>query len=148
MTPEPAPQRPTENRIFSLILPVGDIIALLLFMSLGQRDHNTVDPVHPVLGLLVLTAEFVLPWIVAGWLLGAFPRRKVPGRGTFLARSLNAWLVAAPLGLLLRAFVLSRAVIPTLFMVVTVGLGGMFVIGWRLIFFEVRRAAGRRSGPA
>ena len=143
MTPETKPRHPIKDRIFSLILPVGDVIALLLFMYLGQRDHNTIDPVHPVLSLLVLAAEFALPWIVAGWLLGAFPRRAFPGRGAVLARSLNAWLVAAPLGLLLRAFVVGRAVIPTLFMVVTIGLGGIFVIGWRLIFFEVRRVASK-----
>jgi hypothetical protein len=56
------------------------------------------------------------------------------GSRVFLARSLVTWLVAAPLGLLLRALVMERAVVPTAFMAAALGFGGLMLLGWRLAF--------------
>ena len=121
-----------------LILLAGDVLILLAFVIVGQRDHNLVDPVHPVLGVLARTAEFAGPWLIAGWLLGAF---KGPGDHegrpyvvSLLARSLNAWLVAAPLGILARAFDLGHVTVIRIFMVITLSLGGALLLGWRLAF--------------
>src|SRR5574341_2295988 len=124
-------------RLAPLILLVGDLIAVMAFVVVGQRDHNLVNEANPILGVLVTTVEFAAPWVVAGWLLGAF--RGVgghPGRpyASFLARSLNTWLVAAPVGILIRSFALGRAVIPTMFLVAALGFGGLFVLGWRAVF--------------
>ncbi len=131
------------------ILLVGDLIAVVVFVVVGQRDHNLVNEGNPVLGFLVTSVEFAVPWAVAGWLLGAFrgvgegdhPLRfatRAFGTGrpyaSFLARSLNTWLVAAPIGILIRSFALSRDVIPTMFLVAALGFGGLFVLGWRAVF--------------
>jgi hypothetical protein len=117
-------------------LITGDGLALLLFVYLGQREHETLDPARPLVGVILQTAVFLLPWLVAGWWLGAFTAGagKELSRPAFLSRTLNAWLVAAPLALLLRAFLLDRAVIPTLFLLVTLGLGGAALFTWRLLF--------------
>lgn len=122
------------QRFMPLILLAGDLLVLLIFTYIGQRTHNLIDPRHPILGLLLTTGEFALPWAVVGWVLGAFPGDDSLTIRPLLARSLNAWLVAAPLGLLLRAYILGRAVIPTSFFSVTLGLGGAFILGWRLAF--------------
>lgn len=135
------------KRLTPFLLLAGDLLVLFLFVFIGQSDHETIDPTNPLGGVLLGTAEFALPWVLVGWLLNAF--RIDPSRFTpfeFLARTLNAWLVAAPLALLLRALVLGRAVIPTAFFLVAVGLGGAFIIGWRLIFALVERRA-PRSAP-
>jgi len=50
---------------------------------------------------------------------------------------LNTWLVAAPIGILVRSYALGRAVIPTVFLVATLGFGGAFVLGWRALFAVV-----------
>lgn len=122
------------QRFIPLILLAGDLLVLLIFTYIGQRNHDLIDPRHPILGLLLTTGEFALPWAVAGWLLGAFPGGDSLTIRPLLTRSLNAWLVAAPLGLLLRAYILGRAVIPTTFFSITLGLGGAFILGWRLAF--------------
>ncbi|MBI3360256.1 MAG: DUF3054 domain-containing protein [Chloroflexi bacterium] len=128
------------SRFAPLILIAGDLLVLLLFIFAGQREHDLTDPVHPILGVLLTTGEFAVAWLVAGWLLGAFPKMggepedRPYGVRSLLGRSLNAWLVAAPQGVLIRAFFLKRAVIPTVFLGVTLGLGGMFLLGWRLVF--------------
>jgi hypothetical protein len=105
---------------------------LLLFVYIGQRDHEMVDEARPLLGLLLPTALFAAPWVVSGILLGSYQTGK--GIRAFMARALNTWLVAAPLGLLLRAYVLGRAVIPTVFITAALGFGGAMILGWRLVF--------------
>lgn len=133
----------------TLILLAGDLAALTVFVYIGQRNHETLD----ALRLLLNVAAFGVPWVVAAWLVGAFRgytgeeesgHEGRPYGWMFMTRSLNAWLIAAPLGVILRALVLGRAVIPTAFALVTLGLGGAFVLGWRLAFGLLRRAG--RSG--
>jgi len=147
----------TVSRFAPLILLVGDLIAVVVFVVIGQSDHNLVNEANPVLGVLMTTAEFAVPWAVAGWLLGAFRTGDYVGAGrapaqgdrplrfatgtfgkgrpyaSFLGRSLNTWLVAAPIGILIRSYALGRAVIPTMFLVATLGFGGMFMLGWRAV---------------
>lgn len=125
----------------------GDVLALSAFVFIGQVDHNLVDTANPLWGVLEQVLIFGMPWLAAGLWLGAF-RLAEGGARAFLLRSLNTWLVAAPLGLLLRSYVLGRAVVPTNFITATLVFGGLFVLGWRVLFvlgrFLLQR---RRSTP-
>jgi hypothetical protein len=132
-------------RFAPLILLVGDLIAIVVFVVIGQRDHNLVNEGNPVLGVLITTAEFAVPWAVAGWLLGAFPRSDKLTVRSLLTRSLNTWLVAAPIGILIRSFALGRDVIPMMFLVAALGFGGTFVLGWRAVFAVVWWWVGRKE---
>jgi hypothetical protein len=122
------------SRFAPLILLVGDLAAVIAFVAVGQRDHDLINEANPVLGVLLTAAEFGVPWLIAGLLLGAFPRGDKLTVRSLLARSLNTWLVAAPIGILIRSYALGRAVIPTAFLVATLGFGGAFVLGWRIAF--------------
>jgi hypothetical protein len=64
-----------------------------------------------------------------------------------LGRSLNAWLIALPLALLLRSLINGTGTIIALFMIVALTLGGAFMLIWRLIFAVLwrRRATQTRS---
>lgn len=127
-----------------ILLIAGDLGVLLLFVYIGQVDHGVVNSVHPLLGLLASSWEFALVWLIAGRLLGAFPGANSKPSRAFLTTSLLAWFVTAPLAVLLRALVLSRPAIPTLFLAVTLVYGGFFLIGWRLLFYWGWRTAVRR----
>ena len=131
-----------------LILLAGDVVMVIAFVVVGQRDHDLVDPVNPVWGVLKSTLVFALPWALAGAWLGAFPSGAGYTGRTMLNRSLNAWLVTTLLGLLLRSAVLGRAVLPTVFIWATLGFGGLFILGWRLVFAGLWNFAGRRAQPA
>ena len=133
------------SRFAPLILLTGDLIAVVAFVVVGQRDHELVNEANPVLGVLLTAVEFAAPWVVAGWLLGAFPRGDKLTVRSLLTRSLNTWLVAAPIGILIRSYALGRAVIPTVFLVATLGFGGVFVLGWRALFALVWWWVGRRE---
>jgi len=116
------------------VLLLGDLLAILLFVLVGQRDHNTVDAARPFLGLLRTAFPFLLAWVVVAWVVKAVPLRANGMRlPCLLARTVNAWFIAAPLALMLRAFLLGRD-IPPAFMLVTLTLGSLFVLAWRLAF--------------
>lgn len=130
------------RRFKPFILFAGDFIALFIFVFIGQSDHETLDAANPILGALGLTIEFALPWLVAGWLLGAFqPDRVASSRAAFFARTVNTWLVAGPIAILIRALVLGRGVIPTVFFIVAMILGGLFIVAWRILYVIGDRVA-------
>ncbi|MFN2167650.1 MAG: DUF3054 domain-containing protein [Anaerolineae bacterium] len=134
------------KRTLLIVLLAGDLIALLAFVLIGQADHQTLNAANPIAGALPNAVAFIVPWVVAGWLLGAYPAGPaLPALGSFMGRSLNTWLVAAPLGVLLRAALLGRSVIPTPFLAVTLAVGGLFILGWRLLF---RLVLARQAGTA
>ena len=117
---------------------IGDWVALGLFVFLGLVDHAMIEA-GGLTRLFTTTAVLALPWTAIGFILGAYsPAADTSGR-TFLSRSLVAWLVAAPLALILRAFLQGQATIILAFMLVTMGLGGAFLLAWRLIYLLLRR---------
>lgn len=119
--------------IRQLALLLGDLATLILFVYIGQRDHEMVNQTQPLLGILKTVAEFAIPWLMVGTVLNAYvlkPRTTVRGH---LIDILLAWLIAAPLGVLLRAYVLQRAVIPTSFLTATLVFGSIFILCWRFI---------------
>jgi len=131
------------KRFAPLLIVLGDLIALLLFVYIGQRDHGLVDTENQIQGLLWAGWAFALTWVIAAVLLRALPNAATLSARSLLANGLNAWLVAAPLGVLLRAYFLGRAVIPTSFLAATLGFGGLFVLGWRVFCLLLWKMAKR-----
>ncbi len=136
-------QQPSSGARIAVLL-VGDVLALALFVLLGERDHAIADP-QPVLRWLVTTAEFAVPWVMVAFILGAYAQGL--SLKTFIGRSVNAWFVAAPLGLLLRSFVNGEGVIISIFMVVAMCIGGCLLMAWRLIFRWLWRGRTARVQP-
>lgn len=116
-----------------IILAAGDIVALLIFVLIGQTDHQTVNAGNPLGGLLYVGAPFVIAWLVTAFLVGAY-RADVWSVRVMLTRSLTAWFIALPVAMVLRSLLLERTVIPLAFMLVAFAFGGLFVIGWRMAF--------------
>jgi len=116
------------------ILLAGDVLSLLIFTYIGERDHELLDGENPLFRLLLVTFAFALPWVVAGWVLGAFPRGEALTARSLLLRSVNTWLVAVPLGVLVRAYLLGLQVIVRSFVVAGLVFIGLFLLGWRLAF--------------
>jgi len=125
----------------------GDLLALILFVAVGQRDHELVNEQNPILGVLLSALYFAAPYLVAGvWLRAFSPIEDVGDRKgrpyvIFFGRWLNAWLVAAPIGVLIRSYALGRAVIPTTFILAGMGFGGLFMLVWRALFALAKRFA-------
>lgn len=121
-----------------LLLLGGDWLALGLFVFLGQMEHELVEA-NPLPRLLTTSAVFLLPWTAMA-LLAEVDRVAANTTGrAFLGRSLLTWLAAAPLALLLRAYLQGQATIIVIFMTITMGLGGVFLLGWRALYLLLRR---------
>ncbi len=124
-------------RLSAIFLLIGDWLALGLFVFLGQLDHGMINA-NSLPRLLKTSAEFALPWTAVAFLWGAYTLNSKTTARTFLSRSLTAWLIAAPLALLLRAYLHGQATIIVVFMTITLGLGGAFLLGWRGLYFFIR----------
>lgn len=125
------------SKTWRYVLIIGDLLALILFVLVGQTDHGTVNQDNPLLGLLRASWMFALLWLLAGWPLDTFPRFENWTARILMGRALVTWLVTAPLGLLLRSLVLGRLNIPTLFLAATLGFGILFLWAWRLLLILV-----------
>ena len=123
-------------------LLAGDLITLLLFVFIGQRDHD-MSVVGSLPSLFATTLAVAVPWAAAAWLMGALRDPAGQPPAAWFGRVVAAWLIAAPLGLILRALFRGQASIPVPFMLVMLGLGGLFVLGWRAVaFWWARRKRG------
>ena len=128
---------PTQIKPINWALLGGDLGALLLFVYVGQRDHETVSDANPLLGVLWTVLPFALTWVCAGLAFGAFRAERPINPRAFFAALINTWLVAVPLGLLLRSLILGRAAIPTLFVITGYGFIALFLLAWRLLFWWI-----------
>lgn len=127
----------TRLKSINWVLLGGDLVALGLFVYAGQRDHETVSDANPLLGVLGTALPFALTWACAGFALGAFRAERPLNPRAFFAALINTWLVAVPLGLLLRSLILGRAAIPTLFVITGYGFIALFLLAWRLLFWWI-----------
>lgn len=126
---------------------LGDILVLLLFVLLGMRNHELLSRAGALAHLAANVLPLSLAWLLAATALGAW-RFPLPLRMTAVLRAtLLAWLLAAPLGLLLRALVLGSSTLVVVFMLVTLALGGALLLAWRglalwLVYGRARSSSG------
>ncbi len=136
------------KRTASLLLVLGDLVALAAFVLVGQADHSTLNTANPLLGALPNVVALATPWLIVAWLLRAFPRGAIaPTLAGFLGRSALAWVIAAPIGLVIRMVYLGRGGIPVPFLLVTLAAGGLFLLGWRLVFWLLVLRPRRKTPP-
>lgn len=110
------------------ILFCGDLLAIGLFVVAGEIHHGR----PPGAGTLTVL-EFATGWLLAAIAVGAYRRDAVssPGRTALLAG--GGWLLGASLGQLIRATVEPGFYVAQTFFFVTLGVGGVLLVGWRLL---------------
>jgi hypothetical protein len=136
------------KRTSNALLAGGDLLALLAFVLVGQADHQTLSAANPLLGALPNVVSLAVPWFVLAVLLRAYPRGAAPPTlPGFLGRSALAWVIAAPIGLAIRMLWLGRGGIPVPFLLVTLAAGGLFLLGWRLIYWRIWLRPARETPP-
>lgn len=119
------------KRNLSPMLVIGDVLALLLFASLGRGSHHESTgflAIGPVVGT---AAPFIVGWYLVAIPLHALSADLLHRPRAMLLRTGGAWLVAWPVTLLLRAIILRRG-IPVSFAIVVLLTNGLLLLGWRL----------------
>lgn len=115
------------SRRFAL-LAAGDMLALLVFATLGSLRHSGT-----VVGTLVTAVEFGVGWVVVAVALGAYGARALDSPGRAAGLAVVAWAGGALVGAAIRAAVEPLASFAPVFVLVTAGVGA-FVFGvWRAV---------------
>ncbi|WP_312115757.1 DUF3054 domain-containing protein [Brevibacillus reuszeri] len=112
------------------VLLVGDLVAFLLFVYYGKLAHHL--PVT-FIGIMETLTPFLIGWIVAMLLFRSYSPRAYETAGRLLLSTLLTWTVAAPIGLVLRAW-WTGVPITLIFAAVTYFITLAFLLGWRVPF--------------
>jgi len=129
------PYRNSSPALISLAAGL-DAGLLLLFVVIGRANHGG-EGLWGVLG----TWWPFLAGLIAAWLLLRAWRTPV----SIVWTGLGVWLITVVVGMLLR--VATGQGVQTSFVVVTVIVIGVFLLGWRAIALLVRRLRRRSAGP-
>jgi Ca2+/H+ antiporter len=143
--PHPPEWLPTWE-IFAVGL--GDVIVLILFAIIGRASHDVASTAGPVLGTLNTAFPFIVAWLVLAAVLGGFSGKAFYPIGRVIGRTLLASILAAPLGVLLRAAIQAAprqfyafrwdSIQPSFILVATLSTSVMLLV-WRVAWSRIRR---------
>lgn len=132
-TASPGGMRSGYGRIAALV--VGDLIAFVVFATLGRDTHHEATGLGAIGETLWTALPFMLGWfLVAPW-LGAFKRAGAERPLQMLRRTEMAWLASWPVALLLRwAFTPDHHIPLLAFAIVALLANAVILGGWRTAF--------------
>lgn len=112
------------------LLAIGDLIALLLFATIGRANHHESQSIGAI---ITTAAPFVIAWFICAPWLGAFGRTGSAATTQprpLLTRTAIAWVVAWPVAFILRGLVF-HGDITLAFIIVAFVFNAIFLLGWR-----------------
>ncbi len=115
------------------LLIAGDVLAFLAFSALGRSSHGESAGLDAILQVVYTAAPFAIAWFVIAPISGAYRAEVIINLRRMLGRVAIAWLVAWPIGLILRALILERG-IPLSFALVTLLTNMAILLIWRGTF--------------
>lgn len=120
-------------------LAVGDVVAIVAVLTAGTIHHNGVafvsaNPMH----LAGVLAPFLVGWLVAAPLLGAYSAGAAESAKAALPLAIRSWVVADLIGVGLRATPLFAGGAALSFVVVSLVTGLVAIVVWRWAYFRVR----------
>lgn len=115
------------------VLVIGDLLVILSFVIIGRQSHALA--LADVGADLFTALPFVVGWFVVAPWLGLYGATESVTPVKLLPRLLLTWLIAVPLGQILRALLLQRPIpggIPVTFVLVSLAYLGLVMLAWRL----------------
>lgn len=116
-----------------LIAAALDVASVLLFVTVGRRNHNEGTAID---GVITVATPFLIA-LGIGWLVTKAWRRPMS-----LRIGAIVWMTTVVVGLLLRNLVFDRGTAAAFVIVATLFLGAV-LLGWRVIFRRFGRSATR-----
>jgi hypothetical protein len=125
-----------------LLLIAGDVIIFMFFAFTGRETHAPGDP-NPIVNALPTLLTFLIGWFTIALVGGVYRSAVSANLRSALLRTLIAWIIAAPIAIVIRAILLQRTAIPWQFVAVTMGLVGSLLLLWHgsYAWYRVRRSA-------
>ncbi|UPV73376.1 DUF3054 domain-containing protein [Halorussus limi] len=111
-------------------LALGDLLVLAGFLTAGSLNHG-VDPVSMPGHVAGTIAPFLVGWVVASLVAGAYAPDATRTVGTAVLRAVSAWVPAAAIGLTLRSTGFFHGDSPVTFILVVTVVGIVCFSAWR-----------------
>ena len=106
-----------------VIAGLADILAIIVFVAIGRRNHNEGTTIGNIAGV---AAPFLIA-LLAGWIAARAWARPMQVEAAFII-----WPVTVALGMVLRNLVFDRGTaLP--FIIVATAVTGVFLVGWRMV---------------
>lgn len=114
------------------LLPLGDVIALIVFATIGRSSHGEASGFSALVETLTTAAPFVLGWLLVAPWLGVYRPSAWASPRSAVWTVLKASVPAFVLAVLLRA-ALRGEFSPIAFYPVTFVISLAFLLAWRLL---------------
>ncbi|QZX99381.1 DUF3054 domain-containing protein [Halobaculum rubrum] len=128
-----------ERRVDRAALPlaVGDLLVIVAFIYVGTIQHGSV-PFPPTgagdaLALLTVAAPFLVGWVVAAPLIGAYSAGAAESAKASVPLAIRSWIPAAVLGLIIRATPVVEGGVAITFAIVMFVVGSVSLGVWRYV---------------
>lgn len=120
-------------------LAVGDLLVIVAVFGAGTVHHNGASFVAANPGYLLATvAPFVVGWVVAAPLLGAYAPGAAESSKAAVPLALRSWVLADAIALGIRATPFVSGGVQLTFVVVSLVTGALGLAVWRVLFFSLR----------
>ena len=122
----------------SLPMAVGDVLVIAILLTIGTIFHSSVDFITSNPGYLAeVLLPFVIGWVVAAPLLGAYSVGATETAKAAVPLALRAWILADVIGMAIRATPLVHGGVELTFVAVTLVVGFVGLGLWRTIYFKL-----------
>lgn len=112
-------------------LLLGDAVAIVAFAAVGVLHHGG-DPIGDPVNVAWAAAPLFVGWVLAAFLGGLYTRDALASPRRAISWALPAWVVATLVGHVLRSTDAVPGGTALTFLLVTLGFGSLFVVGWRV----------------
>ncbi len=123
-----------------IILILGDVVIFMFFAFTGRETHAPGDA-NLIVNALPTLLTFLIVWFAIATVGRVYRSAVMIDLRSAVLHALIAWLIAAPIAIVMRAILLSRTAIPWQFVAVTLGFVGTLLLLWHggLAWFLARR---------
>ena len=122
----------------TLLLAVGDVLVIIAVFSFGLLTHR-IDPLSSIRYTALTVLPFLVGWALVAPLAGAYSKRArtaVPHAAGIVA---IAWIGATLVGSVIRASPFFHGGAHVVFVGVTIGVGLVAIVPWRIVAVYVGR---------
>lgn len=114
---------------------LADIVAIVVFVAIGRRNHNEGEAVDAI---LTVAAPFLIA-LAVGWIAARAWTRPMQVETAFVI-----WPITVAVGMILRNLVFDRGTALPFIIVATV-VTGVFLVGWRMLAAVAERRISPKS---
>lgn len=109
----------------------GDVLAMTAFVVAGLVQHGSRPFANPTT-VVVTVAPFVVAWLAVAPVGGLYTTDAVRSIRRTLVRTVPVWIGTVGLGQAIRVVAFGESTALT-FVAVTLVVGGLLVVGWRVL---------------